>query len=239
MGCIAPNLSGVVGAGVAARLMAAAGGLSALVNVPACDVQLLGAKRTALVGFSSRLGLGVGVGVGDGYLQQTDIFRTTPSSLRMPDPTGNTGKRMRQEIVNKIDKWQEPPPARHPKPLRLPDSQPRKKRGGIRLQKAKRRYGLTEMRKLANRMAFGVPEDSSLGDGYGKGHGMLTSKLRVKVANKFKKKSCQYAAAATSTLAFTPVQGIELCNPQPFGATATHHTYFSQTAAFSKINTTT
>ncbi|KAL6523167.1 hypothetical protein OROHE_016462 [Orobanche hederae] len=117
MGCIAPNLSGVVGAGVAARLMAAAGGLSALVNVPACDVQLLGAKRTALAGFSSR----VGVGVGDGYLQQTDIFRTTPSSLRMrawrllaaksnlasrvdfmkADPTGNTGKRMRQEIVNK------------------------------------------------------------------------------------------------------------------------------------------
>ncbi|KAL6542496.1 hypothetical protein OROMI_024098 [Orobanche minor] len=259
MGCIAPNLSGVVGAGVAARLMAAAGGLSALVNVPACDVQLLGAKRTALAGFSSRLGLGVGVG--DGYLQQTDIFRTTPSSLRIrawrllaakstlasrvdflkADPTGNTGKRMRQEIVNKIDKWQEPPPARHPKPLRLPDSQPRKKRGGIRLQKAKRRYGLTEMRKLANRMAFGVPEDSSLGDGYGKGHGMLTSKLRVKVANKFKKKSCQYAAAAAaaSTLAFTPVQGIELCNPQPLGATATHHTYFSQTAAFSKINTTT
>ncbi|KAL6576849.1 U4/U6-U5 snRNP complex subunit prp31 [Orobanche minor] len=38
------------------------------------------------------------------------------------DPTGNTGKCMRQEIVNKIDKWQEPPPARYPKPLRLPDS---------------------------------------------------------------------------------------------------------------------
>ncbi|KAL6576850.1 U4/U6-U5 snRNP complex subunit prp31 [Orobanche minor] len=59
MGCMAPNLSGVVGAGVAARLMAAAGGLSALVNMPACNVQLLGAKRTALAGFSSRLGLGV------------------------------------------------------------------------------------------------------------------------------------------------------------------------------------
>ncbi|KAL6555546.1 U4/U6-U5 snRNP complex subunit prp31 [Orobanche hederae] len=138
MGSIAPNLSGVVGAGVAARLMAAAGGLSALVNMPACNVQLLGAKRTALAGFSSRLGLGV---VG-GYLQQTDIFCTIPSSLRMracrllaakttlasrvdfmeADPTGNTGKRMRQEIVNKIDKWQEPPPARYPKPLRLPDS---------------------------------------------------------------------------------------------------------------------
>ncbi|CAD5326376.1 unnamed protein product [Arabidopsis thaliana] len=88
------------------------------------------------------------------------------------------------------------------------------------------------MRKLANRTAFGTPEESSLGDGLGEGYGMLgqagskrlrvssvQSKLKInaKVAKKLKER--QYAGGATtsgltSSLAFTSMQGIELCNPQ-------------------------
>nr|XP_043611413.1 U4/U6 small nuclear ribonucleoprotein Prp31 homolog [Erigeron canadensis] len=114
MGYIAPNLSAIVGSAVAAKLMGTAGGLSSLAKMPACNVQILGAKKKNLAGFS------------------------TASS--------------HEEIREKIEKWQEPPPAKQPKPLPVPDSEPKKKRGGCRLRKIKERYAITDMRKLANRM---------------------------------------------------------------------------------------
>ena len=96
-------------------------------------------------------------------------------------PTGQAGTSLRAEIHKKIDKWPERPPGKQPKPLPV-----RKKRGGRRLRKMKERclkfpynffyslnlpndiaisirYAITDMQKLANRMQFGVPEESSLG----------------------------------------------------------------------------
>ncbi|XP_071692984.1 U4/U6 small nuclear ribonucleoprotein Prp31 homolog [Rutidosis leptorrhynchoides] len=137
-----------------------------------------------------------------GYLEKTEVIQTTPPGLKKRacrvlaakstlaarvdlergDPSGHTGRRYLEEICNKIEKWQAPHPAKQPKPLPVPNSEPKKKRGGRRLRKMKERYGMTDMRKLVNRMAFGVPEESSLGDGVGVGYGMLFGKLRVSVA---------------------------------------------------------
>lgn len=274
MGYIAPNLSAIVGSAVAAKLMGTAGGLSALAKMPACNVQLLGSKRKSLVGFStatskSRVG----------YLDETEIFQGTPPALRTRacrllaakstlaarvdstrgDPMGKAGRSLLEEIRKKIEKWQEPPPAKQPKPLPVPDSEPKKKRGGRRLRKMKERYAVTDMRKLANRMQFGIPEESSLGDGLGEGYGMLgqagsgklrvaagQSKLAAKVAKKFKEKShgtrtSGFTSGLTSSLAFTPVQGIELSNPQAFAnqlGSGTQSTYFSEVGTFSKIKKT-
>lgn len=50
---IAPNLSEVVGTEIAAKLMGVAGGLINLAKMPACNVQVLGAKRKSLAGFST------------------------------------------------------------------------------------------------------------------------------------------------------------------------------------------
>eukprot|EP01018_Ginkgo_biloba_P038520 Gb_36871 [translate_table: standard] len=114
MGYIAPNLSAIVGSAVAAKLMANAGGLSSWAKMPACNVQLLGAKKK-------------------------------------------------------------------------------------------------------------------------------NSKLAAKVAKRFKEKhygSSGATSGLTSSLAFTPVQGIELTNPQAHGAylgTGTQSTYFSEARTFSKI----
>ncbi|XP_022966885.1 U4/U6 small nuclear ribonucleoprotein Prp31 homolog [Cucurbita maxima] len=269
MGYIAPNLSAIVGSAVAAKLMGTAGGLASLAKMPACNVQLLGAKKKNLAGFStatSQFRLG--------YIEQTEIFQSTPPHLKMRacrlvsakstlaarvdstrgDPTGKTGRVFKDEILKKIEKWQEPPPAKQPKPLPVPDSEPKKKRGGRRLRKMKERYATTEMRKLANRMQFGVPEESSLGDGLGEGYGMLgqagsgklrvsaaQSKLAAKVVKKFKEKrygSSGATSGLTSSLAFTPVQGIELSNPQAHMnqlGSGTQSTYFSETGTFSKI----
>ncbi|MCL7039194.1 hypothetical protein MKW94_009351 [Papaver nudicaule] len=270
MGYIAPNLSAIVGSAVAAKLMGTAGGLSALAKMPACNVQLLGAKRKTLAGFSTATSQ-----YRVGYLEHTEIFQTTPPALKMRacrvlaakstlaarvdsirgDPTGKTGRNLREEIRKKIEKWQEPPPAKQPKPLPVPDSEPKKKRGGRRLRKMKERYAVTDMRKLANRMQFGIPEESSLGDGLGEGYGMLgqagngklrvsvgQSKLAAKVAKKSKIKSYGSVSGTTSgltsSLAFTPVQGIELSNPQAHAnqlGSGTQSTYFSEVGTFSKI----
>jgi U4/U6 small nuclear ribonucleoprotein PRP31 len=55
------------------------------------------------------------------------------------DPSGKTGRSLKDDIHKKIEKWQEPPPAKQPKPLPVPDSEPKKKRGGRRLRKMKER----------------------------------------------------------------------------------------------------
>ncbi|KAJ7300318.1 hypothetical protein O6H91_Y540500 [Diphasiastrum complanatum] len=269
MGFIAPNLSAIVGSAVAAKLMGIAGGLSALAKMPACNVLALGARRKNLAGFSTATSL-----PHTGFVFHTEIVQSTPPPLRMracrlvagkttlaarvdatrADKSGKCGRDLREQIRKKIEKWQEPPPPKQPKPLPVPDSDPKKKRGGRRLRKMKERYEMTDYRKLANRMKFGVPEESSLGDGLGEGYGMLgqagsgklrvsigQSKLAAKVAKKFKEKNYGSSGATsglTSSLAFTPVQGIELTNPQAQAillGSGTQSTYFSETGSFSNV----
>jgi U4/U6 small nuclear ribonucleoprotein PRP31 len=155
MGYIAPNVSAIVGSAVAAKLIGTAGGLSALAKMPACNVQLLGAKKKNLAGFSTATSQ-----FHIGYIEQTEIFQTTPPNFRMRacrllaakstlaarvdsirgDPSGKTGRSLKDDIHKKIEKWQEPPPAKQPKPLPVPDSEPKKKRGGRRLRKMKERF---------------------------------------------------------------------------------------------------
>ncbi|TXG72197.1 hypothetical protein EZV62_000776 [Acer yangbiense] len=199
MGYIAPNLSAV-----AAKLIRIAGGVSELANMPACNVQLLGAKKTDRVWFSNTMSL-----FRIGYLEQTEAFQATPPYLRSRacrllaakstlavrvdsargDTSGSVGRALRGDFYNKIEKWQEPPPAKLCKPLPVPDSQPKKKkRGGRRSRKMKERYAMTDMRKMTNRMLFGAPEESYLGAGYGNGYGMLGrvgfGKLRLSVTRR-------------------------------------------------------
>ncbi|KAI8538044.1 hypothetical protein RHMOL_Rhmol09G0070400 [Rhododendron molle] len=152
MAHIAPNPSAIVGSAVAAKLMVTAGGLSPLANLPSCTVRLLGAKKTKLADSVS------------GH------------------PTGNRGRALRDKIHKTIEKWQEPPPAKRPKPLLVPDCKPKKKGGGQRLWRMKQRYAITDMRKMANRIQFGVAKETYLGDGFGQGYGLLGQALRVSVA---------------------------------------------------------
>lgn len=53
MSFISPNLSVIVGSSTAAKLMGAAGGLTALSKMPACNLLVLGAQKRTLSGFSS------------------------------------------------------------------------------------------------------------------------------------------------------------------------------------------
>lgn len=52
MAFIAPNLSIIVGASTAAKIMGVAGGLTKLSKMPACNVMVLGSQKKTLSGFS-------------------------------------------------------------------------------------------------------------------------------------------------------------------------------------------
>jgi len=182
---------------------------------------------------------------------------------------GEVGRRFREEIQRKIEKWQEPPPPLPPKPLPAPDDAPRKKRGGKRARKMKEKFAVTELRKQANRMAFGVEAEETLGN-TAKGLGLIgkgTGKVRLSAEQKAllpKPKRPRIsgessiiqpllvrlralplssgtattvpgtATGVASSLAFTPVQGLEL-RVTPSQSQSSEK-YFSSSMGFLKVN---
>jgi U4/U6 small nuclear ribonucleoprotein PRP31 len=213
---IAPNLSAALGTEIAAQLMGVAGGLAALSRIPAGNVQVLGAKKRNLAGFSTRT-----VQPHQGFIFGCDLIQNhTPPSLHVKagrliagkctllarmdafnqDPTGSSGRAMREEIMKKIEKLQEPPQARNSHVLPIPDAQKKPKRGGKKYRKLKEKFGMTELKKQANRMMFNQAEeeildgDDTLGlgaigkDGSGRMRALAAQqkqKLSAKAAKKF------------------------------------------------------
>lgn len=248
---IAPNLSAAVGSEIAAKLMGIAGGLQALATIPACNVQVLGSKRTNLAGFSSKSSQ-----PRQGFVFDSDLVQNTPPGLKSKaarlvgskcallarvdahgnNRDGSVGRSMREEMLKKIEKWQEPPPAKKGEVLPVPDAGELKKtrRGGRRLRKMKEKYGMTELKKQANRMLFNQAEDEFIDGDEAIGLGAIgkdgSGRLRALAAQQKQKLSAKaakkhglhrnYGAASgiatsglSSSLAFTPIQGIELVNP--------------------------
>lgn len=270
---IAPNLSAIVGPDIAARLVGTAGGLTALAKIPACNLQVLGQQRKAVIGLSAaRQDLHMGL------LAQTDIILRCPPALRHKalrllagkcalvarmdsvneDTEGDTGHEFREDIEAKIEKWQEPPPPKKKRPLPVPADKPRKKRGGRKYRKLKELLQQTELMKQKNRVLFGQAQhvDEYTGVEYGMigqaGAGALsvrpkdTQKLKNKISkktqarmNRIKTSSGTATAIAgtASSIAFTPVQGIELVNPdlQQKRLGAAGDKYFSSTGSFFRV----
>lgn len=158
-------------------------------------------------------------------------------------PDGAQGKVWYDEIQQKTEKWAEPPPGKTKQALPDPEPKKKRRRAGRRIRKRKEMMEQTEMHKQASRMRFVENKTDEYGDAsMGLSFGMLGEegggKLRV-VANKRKheaklpkylQKQQQHnetraqlrainagSSGATSglasSIAFTPVQGIELVNP--------------------------
>jgi len=269
MHAVAPNLTAIVGADVAARLIGSAGGLIKLAGLPAGIVQALGVQKRTLGGLASGGQLAhTGHILGCGLLQGTppslrtkvarlvsgrcalaarvDGFRTFGESL---DRT--VGEKFKEEILGKLDKWQEPTAFKAQKALPIPEAKGTKKRGGARARKNRERTQMTDMRIQANRVQFGIAEDTFGLDEEGMGtlgKSQNSGKLRIaakatKTANHTVKRLADESkrggpsgggtGGLTSTLAFTPVQGIELVNP--YAAMEQNEgtdTYFSRAASF-------
>ncbi|KAK9395525.1 U4/U6 small nuclear ribonucleoprotein Prp31 [Crotalus adamanteus] len=178
-------------------------------------------------------------------------------------PEGKVGYDLKEEIERKFGKWQEPPPVKQVKPLPAPLDGQRKKQGGRRCRKMKERLGLTEIRKQANRMSFGEIEEDAyqedLGfslDHLGKSGSGCVRQTQVNEATKarisktlqctLQKQSMVYGGKSTiqdrssgtaSSVAFTPLQGLEIVNPQAAEkkVTEANQKYFSSMAEFLKV----
>lgn len=70
---IAPNISRIVGASTAAKLLGVAGGLSHLSAMPACNVLLVGAQKRTLSGFSTKA-----IEPHLGFIKDCEIVQKTP-----------------------------------------------------------------------------------------------------------------------------------------------------------------
>lgn len=167
---IAPNLSMIIGASTAAKMLGIAGGLTKLSKMPACNVLVLGSQKRTLSGFSK-----VQMLPHTGFVYYSQIVQDTTPDLRRKAARllsakctlaarvdachesvhGEIGLRFKEDIEKKLDKLQEPPPVKFAKPLPKPIEGSKKKRGGKRVRKMKERYAMTEFRKQANRLNFG------------------------------------------------------------------------------------
>ncbi|KAH6794714.1 hypothetical protein C2S52_005191 [Perilla frutescens var. hirtella] len=138
-----------------------------------------------------------------------DYDRSINDGRNGGDLNGETGAGFRSEIEEKIEKWRERPLARRRKLLLVPNLGCRKKkRGDRRRRKMKEKNtDVVEKVKLSNKVKFGMVGESSFGDRYGLkigsgGAGGVDK--RLKVGN---------GGGVILSLAFTPVERIELQNP--------------------------
>ncbi|KAH9816507.1 U4/U6 small nuclear ribonucleoprotein Prp31 [Melampsora americana] len=149
---------------------------------------------------------------------------------------GSYGAQLREEIQIKLEKLAEPPPQKLTKALPVPSEGQKKRRGGKRARKAKEAHAQTELKKLTNRLRFGEIEEEVGSFDETKGLGMLgsssgrvrvnqgesRSKAKMSKANKNRlaalrstagSGSSLHTSGTSSSLVFTPVQGLELVDP--------------------------
>jgi U4/U6 small nuclear ribonucleoprotein PRP31 len=268
----APNLTAVVGSTVAAQLIGAAGGINKLANMPSCNVEVLGKKKATLEGFAAATTVRH-----VGFIMNTDTVKGVPFAiqrrvarlvagkatlaaridLNRESRSGEKGQALREEVERKTEKMQEPPPPRQEKALPAPDEKHRKRRGGKRYRKQKAQMAMTELRKRANRMAFGSPQEEFGNDmkdlgmlGSAEGSGLLRiaanydgKGFKVKSKKHEKTKGNQTNAfgfntasgIATSMYAFTPVQGLELRTMKKPATKDQDVGYFSTVAGFTSV----
>jgi len=240
---IAPNISIIVGSSTAAKLMGVAGGLTALSKIPACNIQVLGATKKTNTGLSAA-GVQRHTGFiyySDIINRTPPEYKMKATRLVAAKVTlaaridrsreamdGSVGRKLLEEVEKKIEKMQEPPPGKTVKALPIPDDGPKKRRGGKRVRRMKESYAVTELRRAQNRMIFGVQEDEVSGIDSTEGLGLIRQSGKIRAfqndprtkikLNPKRQRMMGGTSGATSglssSIAFTPVQGIELENPE-------------------------
>lgn len=143
---------------------------------------------------------------------------------------GSMGKKFKADLDTQVEKLLEAAPMNAVKALPIPDEGPKRRRGGRKVRKAKEPYMVTELQKQRDRLQFGKFQDEVVVMDEMEGMGMmgqsagrvratqLNNRAKAKAAKKYEKYMKAPSAAAASSgiasIAFTPVQGFELANPQ-------------------------
>lgn len=199
----APNLSEIVGSHCAAQLLSGSGGLKGLSMQPSCNVGSMGAKKSISIGF------GQGGLRQEGYLYYSEIIQSVFPELRKNairivsgklvlaartdfaggSRDGSLGRKWKKEILEKLEKLNEPPENQQIKALPVPVDKPAKKRAGRKYRKMKQRFELSELRKAQNRMEFGKKENSvvdTFGEEIGLGMSGTMSAAPISTGNRAK-----------------------------------------------------
>ena len=202
---LAPNLTLLLGAEISAKLVTEAGGLQELARTPSGNILNMGRHELNLEGFSTMNKFN------NGYLTELKEYKDAVDSMKIKvlrryanktalaarkdafinknrnenkEKEENYGTKLKKLIEEKVEKIKNDIQPILKKPLPRPDDKPSRKRGGKRVRGIKKKFELTEVRKLKNRMKFGEPEAE---DGYtGRGFGMLSkggigSSIRVSI----------------------------------------------------------
>ena len=240
MTAVAPNLCALLDTTVAAQLLGLCGGLASMSKIPACNLQVIGQQKgKALGGFGAAATMPhTGIVYYSTVVQQAQPYLRRKAlkvvagklslasriDLHQSEPSGAAGQAMRRELDDKFAKWDAPQEARTKKALPVPDERPSAKRGGKKARKYKEKFAMTETRKEVNRRSFADFSGEYGDDAMGSDLGMLGvkegGKLRLppkkeqKLAVKKQKRAIQMSSGKTnglsSSLVFTPMNGIEL-----------------------------
>jgi len=202
---LAPNLTLLLGPEISAKLVTEAGGLGPLARTPSGNILNMGRHELNLEGFSTMNKFN------NGYLTELKEYKNTVDSMKIKvlrryanktalaarkdaflnrsknngnNNKENYGTELKKIIADKVEKIKNDVQPILKKPLPRPDDKPSKKRGGKRVRGIKKKFELTEVRKLKNRMKFGEPEAEyrDTGVGFGMlGVGGIGSSLRVAI----------------------------------------------------------
>ena len=207
---LAPNLTLLLGAEISAKLVTEAGGLQELARTPSGNILNMGRHELNLEGFSTMNKFNNGfltelkeyrdavdsmkIKVLRRYANKTALAARKDAFInnkRINEKLNNDNKKeekygeeLKQLIEEKIEKIKNDVQPILKKPLPRPDDKPSRKRGGKRVRGIKKKFELTEVRKLKNRMKFGEPEAEyrDTGIGFGMlGVGGNGSSLRVEI----------------------------------------------------------
>ena len=210
MSDIAPNVTAFVGATCASKLLGAAGGLTQLSRIPGKRMMLLGQQKKLDLGGAST----ATARLHEGLVYQCPLVVAASEDLRKkcakevafkvslmarvdaatcnaPNRSGAQGQKFLTAIQQKYNKWEAPDKARTEKALPVPDAGEKKsRRGGRRARAWKKKYGLTDVHKDANRVAFGSQADEYSDSAMGRTFGTLgqNGSGRVRQAPKVEQK---------------------------------------------------
>lgn len=188
MAVIAPNMTALLGSEITAQVLGVAGGLEKMVQIPSCNVMVLGKGASALNGFSRVAAMRhFGVLYGCPLVQEClaehrkKAMRVVSGRVALAarldhtksDQSGAAGKSWYEEIRGKLEKWHAPPPGKTKRALPVPQTISKKRRGGRRARAVKERLGMTDTRREMNRVNFGEAEadeygDSAMGNTFGR-----------------------------------------------------------------------
>ncbi|KAH7649321.1 hypothetical protein FG379_002445 [Cryptosporidium bovis] len=235
---ITPNLSALVGPEISAILLCKSGGLRNLAEMPSQNIMVLGSNRNNKANGHFSTGP-VRIELLQSTISQCDIIKNVPEihkkkairllsskcglcariDLTSCDKNSHHGEKLRNYIVNMLEKVQEPPQKPLKKPLPVPKDFPKSKRGGRRIRKIKEKFKQTQTRKEMNRVKFGEEEEEYTVDGKTIGLGMLSkvegrgrikniSFKKIKISNGKSVNSNDTRNGNSSTISFTPYQGM-------------------------------